>query len=459
MSPDVARENMEDKDVLSFNVPSLAVVDGKKIGSVDWPPHVKTLRFYPRKDADGLYALLTKNIPAEYNARLVYRAAKNDLRVPSAPVSCRSLKVKPFRSRTEIFRELKNTYQKDFLKIFCPGSEWDKMLSEAVLFYDKIRLDHALRICKVGGTAGFMMLTNSEYRGAPATLIGWIWIRKTLTISERRQVQHLMISWLKRKMRAVAVAGVDSFNPASQGFFSKFGFKVDRMNVTRPGTALISAPGTMPYLEWTKTYSTAWKAVTDADYKKAVSILEPVYRRYPLDFKVVKTYAMALGDYADCLDGPRQKMLKRRSCGILRGLVKRMGNVRWEWNISTRNEYYYHSGQFKKQYALGVESAAGGHSWGYYGQGVGAANYAYEHAAAGRRGLASRWAVRAINAWENFFKFKDDYYNAYVHYALALGIAGRVPDMEAALGKSGKLSGKPGSYREFVEVREKLAKL
>lgn len=450
---------MEDKDVLSFKVPSLAVVDEKKLKGIDWPPLAKTLRFYPRKDLDGLYALLVKNIPAEFNARLVYRAAKNDLRVPSAPLSCRYLKVKPFRSRTEIFRELKNTYQKDFLKMFCPGSEWDKLLSEAVLFYDKIRLDNALHICKGGGTAGLMMLTNSEYRNAPATLIGWVWISKTLTISERLQVQRQMLLWLKRKMCAVAVAGVDSFNPASQGFFRKSGFKVDRLNVTRSGTAPIIVSGMMPCLEWAETYTAAWKAVTDADYKKAASLLEPVYRRYPRDFKVVKTYAMVLGDYADCLDGQRQKMLKRRSCDMLRGLVKRLANVRWEWNISTRNEYYYHSGQFKKQYGVGVESAAGGHSWGDYGQGVGAANYAYEHAVAGRRGLASRWAVRAITAWEKFFKFKDDYYNAYVHYALALGIAARVTDMEAALKKSGKLSGKPESYREFVEVREKLAKL
>jgi hypothetical protein len=165
---------------------------------------------------------------------------------------------------------------------------------------------------------------------------------------------------------------------------------------------------------------------------------------------------MVLGDYADGLAGAEQERLKRKSCGILRKLTRKLGNIRWEWNISTRNEYYYHSGQFRQQYELGLESAAGGHQWGYYGQGVGAANYAYGHAAAGRRGYAALWARRAVSSWENFFKFKADYYNAYVHYALALGVLGRLAEMEAALKKSAALSGKPQSYREFAEVREKV---
>jgi len=168
---------------------------------------------------------------------------------------------------------------------------------------------------------------------------------------------------------------------------------------------------------------------------------------------------MVLGDYADTLTGARQKMLKQRSRAMLGGLVKRLQSIRWEWNISTRNEYYYHSSQFKKQYELGLESAEGGGQWAYYSQGVGASNYAYELAANGRARLAALWADRAVAAWGNFFRIKDNYYNAYVHYALALGILGRAKEMESALTRSAELSGKPESYREFREVRKKAAKL
>ncbi len=44
--------------------------------------------------------------------------------------------------------------------------------------------------------------------------------------------------------------------------------------------------------------------------------------------------------------------------------------------------------------------------------------------------------------------------NAYVHYALALGINGENAKMEAALLKSGEICGKPQSYKEFAEVRK-----
>jgi len=81
------------------------------------------------------------------------------------------------------------------------------------------------------------------------------------------------------------------------------------------------------------------------------------------------------------------------------------------------------------------------------------------HAENGRKRFAELWARRAISAWDKFLKFKGDYYNAYVHYALAHGILGRVKEMEAALEKSARLSQKPPSYREFADVRRKISGL
>lgn len=442
-----------------FKVPSLASVDARRLAGIKWPEGVKPVHFYPRKQEGKIYELLRRNIPAKYNVRLVYRAEKKALRVPAPVPGGAGIKIEAARTRSGLLRDFKSGYLRDFLKFYYPKSKWQATFSESLKFFEKMPDNMALRVVKGRTCAGLMLLLAHNYRGKPATLVGWVWLRKTLTISERRQVQHLMLSWLKRRAGGVVVAGVDGFNPWSQGFFRKAGFIVDRLNISRERVSHDDAPGNMPYPVWAKLYGVAWKAVEDADYKKAMDTLTPAYRRYPGDFKVVKTYAMALGDYADGLPGPKGRSLKRKACAILGGLVRRLGGIRWEWNISTRNEYYYHSGQYKKQYLLGVESAAGGHAWGHYGQGVGAANFAYVCASQGRSRAAKFWARRAIAAWESFFKVKADYYNAYVHYALALGVLAQPEKMEAALKKSAQLSGKPSNYREFSEVRQKISQL
>lgn len=447
------------QNTLSFKVPSLAGVDRARLAKIKRSPQVKSLVFYPRRPVDGLHALLEKNVPPEYMARLVYIAPKRAIRVPEAAAACPGIKLKPFRSRAEMVNEFERTVLSGFVKLYYPKKLWRKKIAEDSGYVEKASPEMGFRLVRGGSTAALMVLLDWKYKEKPVTLVAWVWLRKTLTLNERRYAQRLMLAWLKRKTQRAAVAGVDSFNPASQGFFRKAGFSVDCLRLSVPRPTLINTPGVIPYLEWVAAYNKMWKAVTDADYKKAIDVLTPLYRKYPRDFKVVKTYAMVLGDYADGLTGGLRPKLKRKSLAILRKLTGKLGNVRWEWNISTRNEYYYHSGQFRKQYELGLESAAGGHKWGYYGQGVGAANYAYEHAAAGRRGYAAVWARRAISSWENFFTFKDDYYNSYVHYALAFGILGQLKEMEAALMKSAALSGKPRSYREFAEVREKISKL
>ncbi|KAF0124881.1 MAG: hypothetical protein FD189_2146 [Elusimicrobia bacterium] len=443
---------------MSFKVSSLAAVDRKMLAGIKRPADIKTLTFYPRRQVDGLYALLQKNIPKNYEARLGYIAKKEDIKVPGAFSHCSSLKIEPLKSVKELLSAYTAT-SRPLVRAHFPKGEWAKRLAEGRKFYTGLPPGMAFRAVKGRSVAGFMLLKDLEYRDNPVKLIGWVWIRKTLTVRERRRVQRLMLAWLKRKTATFAVAAVDAFNPASQGFFRKAGFKVDRLNLSLPRTTLVNTPGIMPQSEWLEGYKKIWKAVGDAEYGRAMSLLTPLYRKYPRDFKVTKTYAMVLGDYAESLGGARGKALKARSRAMLRGLLRKLGNVRWEWNISARNEYYYHTGQFRKQYFLGREAAAGGHNWGYYGQGVGAANYAYAHAGAGRRGLAGLWALRAVEAWEKFFKYKADYYNAYVHYALALGILGRAGEMEAALKKSARLSGKPVSCREFAEVRAKISGL
>jgi len=204
----------------------------------------------------------------------------------------------------------------------------------------------------------------------------------------------------------------------------------------------------------------AWEHVKSADYKKAFQIIEKALKIWPDDFLILADYACILGDYAESRSSLLCQKYKRKACEIFKGLMRQLRGKSDNVVAYVLNEYYYHSGQRKKQYSHGVKTVSKGlKARGYYSQGVGAAWHASELARNRSAHWAHFWAKRAIKAWERYFGIERDYYNSYVHYALALGIMGRFNDMEKALLRSGKLSGKPQSYKEFEEVRDIINKL
>ena len=122
-----------------------------------------------------------------------------------------------------------------------------------------------------------------------------------------------------------------------------------------------------------------------------------------------------------------------------------------------KNEYYYMTKQYKKQYQLGVDEYKKTKDFEeLYSVGVGAANYALELAKKNQKKKAVSWAKKSIKAWEKYFEFESDYYNPYVHYALALGILGRTDKMSTALTLAQMKSGKGKEYPAFVWVRTEI---
>ena len=126
-----------------------------------------------------------------------------------------------------------------------------------------------------------------------------------------------------------------------------------------------------------------------------------------------------------------------------------------------KNEYYFRLTMYKEQYELGQEIVAhywGKETWkraggnGYYYQGVGAARYARKLIDQGNKGLAFEYARKAIVSWAQYFSYENNYYNAYVHYALALGILGHKEEMMRALLRSASILKRDLSYQEFKEV-------
>jgi len=170
-------------------------------------------------------------------------------------------------------------------------------------------------------------------------------------------------------------------------------------------------------------------------------------------------YASILGDYSEQLSPRQRQRGKGQAVRLLRVLLHRLRGVEEIEAFRSRNEYYYHSGQFKKQYSLGREGVSRGMVRAVYSQGVGAAWHAKQLAEMRKPRLARLWATKSVKAWKVFFRRVPDYYNAYVHYALAVGILDRPEEMDRARRVAGRLSRRPASYREFREVRAIVGRL
>lgn len=197
-----------------------------------------------------------------------------------------------------------------------------------------------------------------------------------------------------------------------------------------------------------------------ADYRGALTLAAEHLRRHPDDFDAAHHYASVLGDRAESLPAAARGRMRARSVALMRQLLRRPRAAPSQGVLfALRNEYFWQTGNRAAQYALGVAEARSGDRRGNYSQGVGAAWRALELAQRGRRGRAEVWARRAVAAWGRYRRFRPRYYNQFVHLALAYGVLGRRADMERALARGSRLSGKPAGYREFAEVRRLVDRL
>ncbi len=223
-------------------------------------------------------------------------------------------------------------------------------------------------------------------------------------------------------------------------------------------------PSTISFPKIKKVTEHAFKKIYDsADYASAVSILFSGLQRYPQSFTLQFYFAALLGDYAELFSGNLQKRIFQKANDLFSVLLQEVHLQPKEIVYSFKNEYYYRSGLHKEQFELGkrrVDDYWDIGEWtdvgikGYYCQGVGAANHAKQLMIKGDFELAYSYAQNAIVAWAQYFAYKNDYYNAYVHYALALGILGYKKEMLRALQRSAQLINKDLEYEEFKEVTD-----
>jgi hypothetical protein len=206
-----------------------------------------------------------------------------------------------------------------------------------------------------------------------------------------------------------------------------------------------------------KWYHECYDFIELAEYKKATAHAKKGLKIFPDDTVASFTYYSIMADYALSNKSKKfQTMHKVALAGMKNLLSKTSGRgISKNFKKNMKNEYYYQTKQFKKQYELGMTYyKLTGEKHHLYSSGVGGANYALSLARQGEVKRAESWAEKSIIAWEIYFEYDKNYYNPYVHYALAWGVLGNRKKMMKALKDSSKRCGKPMSYNEFTEVLE-----
>lgn len=203
------------------------------------------------------------------------------------------------------------------------------------------------------------------------------------------------------------------------------------------------------------------KKVDEANYDEALRIVLEGLEQFPTNFVLQADLASLLGDHSENFTGQIKDSMVKRSKELF---VKLMDEVEGQPKgaaYSFKNEYCYRFALYKEQYELGLKRVADyweTEEWnvrgfrGYYSQGVGAANYARELLIQGKNQEAIDYAHKAVVAWAQFLSYENTYYNAYVHYAIALGILGHKDEMMKALTRSAELIHRDLNYVEFKEV-------
>ncbi|MGZ3655162.1 MAG: hypothetical protein ACXVB9_08590 [Bdellovibrionota bacterium] len=201
------------------------------------------------------------------------------------------------------------------------------------------------------------------------------------------------------------------------------------------------------------------KFVFSAQYRKAFELAELLVKRFPRNRFAKYQYAVALGDCEEWATPEQHRKNSRRAARILRDLLKRSNGVDPVSRRRWRNEYYWFSKQPYKQWKLGVAEVKSGMPAGNYSKGVGAVSLSLLYLEAGQEKRGRDWASRSVLAWTAYLKYRNNYYNAHVWHAKALGLLGDIDGMERSLARAAKLSGRSPKYSEFQEVRKTVSKV
>lgn len=205
----------------------------------------------------------------------------------------------------------------------------------------------------------------------------------------------------------------------------------------------------------------ATQKVHEGNYEEAINITLSGLKKFPRSFLLQSDLASLFGDCSEITQAPLKDRMVQRAKQMFDRLMQEVNGQSKAAVYDFKNEYYYRFAKYCEQYELGLAKVLdywGTDEWdsvgyrGYYSQGVGAANYARKLLVEGDKAGALDYAQKAIVAWAQYFSYRNDYYNAYVHYALALGLLGYKEEMMRALKRSASFIKRDLDYFEFKEV-------
>jgi hypothetical protein len=226
---------------------------------------------------------------------------------------------------------------------------------------------------------------------------------------------------------------------------------------------------TIIYEESLKFKKQAYKKLEEANYEKALEIILEGLKNFPKSFTLQTYFAALVGDLSEKYTTPLREDMTKKSKKVFNKLMNEVEGQQKREVYRFKNEYYFRFALYEKQYQLGlqmVEDYWNTKAWisedglsGYYYQGVGAAYLAKELLIKGNKPLAIEYAQKSLVSWAQYFSYENNYYNAYVHYALTLGILGQKQEMLKALEHGASLIKQDLHYHEFKEVIEFIEKI
>lgn len=198
------------------------------------------------------------------------------------------------------------------------------------------------------------------------------------------------------------------------------------------------------------------------EYVAALEIVVGGLEQYTKDFILQTYFAALLGDISEKYTQPLKDELVEKSKQTFNKLLTEVDQQPLRDTYRFKNEYYFRFAEYEKQYTLGKAMIAdywNSPQWSnevgaaaYYYQGVGATYCAKKLLLEGKNKGAREYAHKALLAWAQYFSYENDFYNAYAHYALTLGILGDKEEMMRALQRGADLAKKDLLYHEFQEV-------
>ncbi len=199
-----------------------------------------------------------------------------------------------------------------------------------------------------------------------------------------------------------------------------------------------------------------WKDANRSNhYRIAAKKASRLFKKYPTSFRLQSFYAMLLGDAAVEFSEKLRGEVQLISVKIMEKLIEQTEGQTPDSIAHLKNEYFWQTAQHLRQFRLGESEVAAGRK-GYYSMLVGGAWYAHQLMGFDRIALARRWAKKSIEAWKEFRKYNTTNNNSYYHYALALGILGRLKEMDQVLTTYRKQVNISAEHKELVELKDMI---